>query len=170
MNQALGASKNEKYQEFGGKVSLARVAGVVGRTGDRRSAEQLLRLLTVSQAVGNLDMHGKNVSMLHLPDGTTMIAPAYDVVPQTHLDAGGMMALSINRKYAHAAISLDDLVAEGESWGVRAPRAVITDTLEVVAAFVRAESPAKGAHGGLQDDIARFTGNLLDGRATGYTP
>lgn len=170
MNQALGASKNEKYQEFGGKVSLARVAGVVGRTGDRRSAEQLLRLLTVSQAVGNLDMHGKNISMLHLPDGTTMIAPAYDVVPQTHLDAGGMMALSINRKYAHAAISLDDLVAEGESWGVRAPRAVITDTLEVVAAFVRAESPAKGAYGGLQDDIARFTGNLLDGRATGYTP
>lgn len=115
-------------------------------------------------------MHGKNISMLHLPDGTTMIAPAYDVVPQTHLDAGGMMALSINRKYAHAAISLDDLVAEGESWGVRAPRAVITDTLEVVAAFVRAESPAKGAYGGLQDDIARFTGNLLDGRATGYTP
>lgn len=71
MNQALGASKNEKYQEYGGKMSLQRAAAVIGQSGDQWSVHQLLRLLTVSQAVGNLDMHGKNISMLHDPDGRT---------------------------------------------------------------------------------------------------
>jgi serine/threonine-protein kinase HipA len=167
MNQALGASKNEKYQEFGGKVSLKRIANVLGRNGDRTSVNQLLRLLTVSQAVGNLDMHGKNISMLHLHDGSTRITPAYDVVPQTHLDSDGKMALAINRKYVHAAITIDDLIAEGQSWKVRSPREIITSTLEAVGMFVRSESPVENAYAGLRDDIAMFTRNLLDGRPTG---
>ncbi|TFD76979.1 type II toxin-antitoxin system HipA family toxin [Cryobacterium fucosi] len=167
MNQALGASKNEKYQEFGGKVSLKRVADVLGRNGDRTSVDQLLTLLTVSQAVGNLDMHGKNISMLHLHDGSTRIAPAYDVVPQTHLDSDGKMALAINRKYVHATITIDDLIAEGQTWKVRSPRAIITSALEAVDMFVRSENPAPNAYAGLRDDIARFTRNLLDGRPTG---
>ncbi len=167
MNQALGASKNEKYQEFGGKVSLKRVADVLGRTGDRHSVDQLLRLVTVSQALGNLDLHGKNISILHLRDGGTGISPAYDVVPQTHLDSDGEMALAINRKYVHAAITIDDLVAEGQSWNVRSPRVIITEALEAVDLFVRSESPVENAYAGLQDDIVRFTRNLLDGRPTG---
>ncbi|MGV8912539.1 MAG: type II toxin-antitoxin system HipA family toxin [Rhodoglobus sp.] len=168
MNQALGASKNEKYQEFGGKVTLKRIADVLGRDGDRESVEQLLRLLTVSQAVGNLDMHGKNISMLHLHDGTTRITPAYDVVPQTHLDRDGKMALAVSRKYAHSAITIDDLVAEAETWKVRSARAIVTATLESVEDFVRAENPVANAYEGLHDDISRFTRNLLDGRRTGY--
>ena len=167
MNQALGASKNEKYQEFGGKVSLKRIADVLGRDGDRASVEQLLRLLTVSQAVGNLDMHGKNISVLHLPDGSTSITPAYDVVPQTHLDSDGKMALAINRKYSHAAITIDDLIVEGEAWNVRAARSIITSVLEAVESFATSESPVEQAYAGLQDDIARFTRNLLNGRPTG---
>ncbi|WP_104133775.1 type II toxin-antitoxin system HipA family toxin [Cryobacterium sp. Y62] len=167
MSQALGASKNEKYQEFGGKVSLKRIADVLGRDGDRASIEQLLRLLTVSQAVGNLDMHAKNISMLHLPDGSTRITPAYDVVPQTHLDSDGKMALAINRKYSHAAITIEDLIVEAEVWNVRAPRSIITSALEAVDALLRSESPVEQAYAGLQDDILRFTKNLLNGRPTG---
>ncbi|MET3767450.1 serine/threonine-protein kinase HipA [Marisediminicola sp. UYEF4] len=167
MNQALGASKNEKYQEFGGKVSLRRIAGVLGRSGDRRSVEQLLRLLTLSQALGNLDMHGKNVSMLHLLDGSTTIAPAYDIVPQTHLDSGGRMALAINGTYLHAAITADDLIAEGESWKLGSARGMVMEVLEAVAAFVKGETPDAGAHPTLRDDIAGFTENLLAGRPTG---
>ena len=168
MNQALGASKNEKYQEFGGLMSLARIAAVVGQGGDRRSVEQLLRLVTVSQALGNLDMHGKNISLLRFRDGSTRLTPAYDVVPQTHLDSGGKMALAVNREYTHAAITLDDLVAEGELWKVRSPRGIVTSTLEAVEAFVHAENPVDGAYTGLRDDIERFTGNLLGGRPTGF--
>jgi len=167
MNQALGASKNEKYQEFGGKVSLVRVAKILGRNGDRHSVEQLLRLVTVSQAVGNLDMHGKNISMLHLPDGSTTITPAYDVVPQVHLNSDGKMALAINRKYSHAAITIDDLIAEAESWPLRSPRAIVTETLDAVGEFVRSESPEEGAYLGLQDDVSGFTRNLLDGQPAG---
>ena len=140
MNQALGASKNEKYQEFGGIVSLRRVADVLGRNGDRHSVHQLLTLLTVSQALGNLDLHSKTISMLHLPDGTTRISPAYDIVPQTHLDSNGKMALAINRKYLHTAITIDDLMAEGHSWNVRSPRAIITDALEAFD-VISAQSP-----------------------------
>ncbi|WP_010205514.1 type II toxin-antitoxin system HipA family toxin [Salinibacterium sp. PAMC 21357] len=168
MNQALGASRNEKYQEFGGKVTLKRISDVLGRDGDRESVEQLLRLLTVSQAVGNLDMHGKNISMLHLHDGTTRITPAYDVVPQTHLDSDGKMALAVSRKYAHSAITIDDLVAEAETWKVRSARAIISSTLDSVDVFLRAEAPVAQAYPGLHDDISRFTRNLLDGRQTGY--
>lgn len=167
MNQALGASKNEKYQEYSGKMSLKRIADALGRYGDAASVDRFLTLVTVSQAVGNLDLHGKNISMLHLPDGATRIAPAYDVVPQTHLDSGGKMALAINRKYLHAAITIDDLVAEGEAWKVRSPRAVITSALQAVDLFVRTEHPVENAYSGLQHDVARFTRNLLEGRATG---
>lgn len=77
------------------------------------------------------------------------------------------MALAINRKYVHAAITIDDLIAEGQSWKVRSPRAIITSALEAVDMFVRSENPVENAYAGLRDDIARFTRNLLDGRPTG---
>jgi serine/threonine-protein kinase HipA len=168
MNQALGASKNEKYQEFGGKLSLKRVAEALGRNGDEESVRRLLQLLTLSQAIGNLDMHGKNISMLHLRDGSTRITPAYDVVPQTHLDSDGKMALAINRKFLHAAITLDDLIEEAESWKVRSPRTIIMETLDAVKGFVHSEAPVEAAYDGLQADIAAFTRNLFEGRPTGH--
>ncbi len=168
MNQALGASKNEKYQEFGGKLSLKRVAEVLGRNGDEESVRRLLRLLTFSQSIGNLDMHGKNISMLHLQDGSTRLTPAYDVVPQTHLDSDRKMALAINRKFLHAAITVDDLIEEAESWKLRSPRTIIMETLDAVMGFVHSEAPVENAYDGLQVDIAAFTRNLLDGRPTGH--
>ena len=167
MNQALGASKNEKYQEFGGRLSLKRVADVLGRNGDEESVSRLLQLLTLSQAIGNLDMHGKNISMLHLRDGSTRITPAYDVVPQSHLDSDGKMALATNRKFFHAAITVDDLVDEAESWRVRSPRTIIMETLDAVKGFVHSEAPVENAYYRLQSDIAAFTRNLMEGRPTG---
>jgi len=169
MNQALGASKNEKYQEFGGKLSLKRVAEVLGRNGDEESVHRLLQLLTLSQAVGNLDMHGKNISMLHLRDGSTRITPAYDVVPQTHLDGNGKMALAINRKFLHAAITVDDLIEEAQSWKVRSPRTIVMETLDFVKGFVHSEAPVENAYDRLQVDISAFTRNLLEGRPTGHS-
>jgi serine/threonine-protein kinase HipA len=105
--------------------------------------------------------------MLHLSDGSTRIAPAYDVVPQTHLDSDGKMALAINRKYLHAAITREDLIAEGQSWNVRSAEAIVISALEAVDAFVVAEAPVPNAFAGVQDDIARFTRNLLEGRPAG---
>ena len=124
MDQALGASKDEEYQESqesGGKLSLERVAELLWRNGDEESVHRLLRLLTLSQAGGNLDMHSKNISMLHLQDGSTRITSANDVIPQTHLDGNGKMALAINRKFLHAAITVDDLIEEAQFWKLRSP-------------------------------------------------
>ena len=76
------------------------------------------------------------------------------MVPQTYLDSDGKMAPGDTRKYGHVAITVDDLIAEGESWKVRAPRFIITSTLEVVDAFVHSERPVERAYVRLQDDFA----------------
>ena len=87
--------KNQKYQKYGGKVSLERVARVFAATGDRGSLERLFKLVVVSVAVGNLDLHAKNISLLHRPDGSMTLSPAYDVVPQAHLPNDGEVALAV---------------------------------------------------------------------------
>jgi len=69
MNQALGASKNEKYQEYGGKVSLKRISQAISRSQEADTLTRLLRQVAVSLAIGNLDMHAKNISIFHFEDG-----------------------------------------------------------------------------------------------------
>jgi hypothetical protein len=118
-NQALGASGAEKYQEHGGKVSLARVASVVASVEGLDGLVRLLTLVALAVAVGNLDMHAKNMSLLHLPDGSARLAPAYDVVPLTHYPGvDGRMAMAINDVYEHARIRRSDLIAEAGRWGM----------------------------------------------------
>jgi serine/threonine-protein kinase HipA len=70
-SQALGASRPEKYQEQGGKVSLARVAQVVSNLQGNAGLEKLLIHATLGFVVGNLDLHAKNISLLRPPDGWT---------------------------------------------------------------------------------------------------
>jgi len=167
MNQALGARGDEKYQEIGGKVSLARIAGVLRRAAGPTAVEQLLRYTTLTLAVGNLDMHAKNVSMLHLPDGTARIAPMYDVVPLRHQPTDGRLALAVNGAYVHSTITAEDLVAEGEAWGVATAHDAVRAALGAVADALSREEPDQRAHPGLRDDAAGFTQNLLAGEAAG---
>lgn len=167
MNQALGAHGNEKYQEWGGKVSLRRVAEVLRRNGDSDSVERLLVMTVLAVVVGNLDLHAKNLSLLHLPDGTSELAPAYDVVPMRHHQTDGRMAMSVNGIYRHAELSLPDLVAEAMSWRMRAPEPVIARTLEALEAFSTSEEPDPRAHPALGRDVQRFTRRLLTGKPVG---
>jgi len=167
MNQALGARGDEKYQEIGGKVSLVRIAQVLRRAAGPTAVEQLLRYVTLSVAVGNLDMHAKNVSMLHLPDGTAKIAPMYDVVPLRHQPTDGRLALAVDGTYVHSTLTAEDMVAEGASWGVPSAEAVVRATLAAVLEVAGAEMPDPRAHPGLQEDVVRFASNLLAGDAAG---
>jgi serine/threonine-protein kinase HipA len=167
VGQALGVSRHEKYQEHGGRISLARVANMFSRYGDKESMRKLLEMTTLSLAVGNLDLHAKNISILHLPDQTMKIAPAYDVVPQVHEDNDGRMAMAINGKYDHRVITLDDLSAEAQSWGMRDGRATIEDTLENIAATAGTSVPDSRAYSNLREEVVRFTTNLLEGRGAG---
>lgn len=166
-NQVLGAAGNQKYQKYGGKVSLGSIARVFAALGDRDSLERLFKLVVVSVAVGNLDLHAKNVSLLHRPDGTMTLSPAYDVVPQAHQPNDGEVALAVGGEYRHAAISMEHLVGEGRAWGLTTAAVLAEETLAVVLNVASTETPDQRAYGGLARDIAKFAANLLAGRAVG---
>jgi serine/threonine-protein kinase HipA len=166
-NQVLGAAGNQKYQKYGGKVSLERIARVFSAVGDRDSLERLFKLVVVSVSVGNLDMHGKNLSMLHLPDGAMRLSPAYDVVPQAHQPNDGEVALAVGGEYRHAAITISHLLAEGRAWGLAEPADLAEEALVTVLQVANTEAPHKRAHAGLARDISGFAANLLAGRAIG---
>ena len=166
-NQALGATGNQKYQKYGGKVSLARIARVFTSTGDSGSLERLFKLVVVSVAVGNLDMHAKNISLLHRPDGSITLSPAYDVVPQAHQPNDGEVALAVGGEYRHAAITIEHLIAEGRAWGLARASDLARETLTVALQLATTEPPHKQALAGLPRDIAGFASNLLAGRAAG---
>jgi serine/threonine-protein kinase HipA len=166
-NQVLGASGNQKYQKYGGRVSLERIAHVFSAAGDYESRERLFRLVVLSVAVGNLDLHAKNLSLLHRPDGSMTLSPAYDVVPQAHQPNDGEVALAVGGEYRHASIAMDHLVAEGRAWGLAEPAGLAAETLGVVLQLAQTQTPHKRAHPGLADDIAGFAANLLARRAVG---
>jgi serine/threonine-protein kinase HipA len=166
-NQVLGAAGNQKYQKYGGKVSLERIARVFSAIGDRDSLERLFALVVVSVSVGNLDLHAKNLSLLHLPDGSMTLSPAYDVVPQAHQPNDGEVALAVGGEYRHAAITLNHLVAEGRSWGLARAADLADETLTTVLQLANAETPYERAHPGLARDISGFASNLLTGHAIG---
>lgn len=169
-NQVLGAAGNQKYQKYGGRVSLARAARVFSTVGDGDSLRRLFKLTVLSVAVGNLDMHAKNLSLLHHPDGSMTLSPAYDVVPQAHQPTDGEVALAIGGEYKHAALTLDHLLEEGRRWGLTDAAELAEQTLVVVLGLAQDETPDRRAHEGLADDIQRFASNLLAGRAVGTAP
>ena len=166
-NQALGCSGNEKCQRYGGKASLARIAGILSSLGDRGSLERLYKLVVLAVAIGNLDLHAKNLSLLHPPDAEPVLAPAYDVVPMAHLPNDGEMALAVAGEYRHASVTIDHLVREGMAWRLPNAEALARETLLAIAEVVRDHGPHAGAYPGLAGDIARFSSNLLEGRPAG---
>jgi serine/threonine-protein kinase HipA len=163
-NQVLGAAGIQKYQKYGGRVSLERVARVFSAAGDYDSLERLFKLVVVSVAVGNLDLHAKNISLLHRPDGSMALSPAYDVVPQAHQPNDGEVALAVGGEYRHAAITMDHLVAEGRAWGLAGAAGLAEDALATVLHLAKTQTPHERSHSGLADDIAGFAANLLAGR------
>lgn len=167
MNQALGSRGSQKYQEHGGKVSLRRIASIFQSNGDEDSLIKLLKLNTLAVAIGNVDLHAKNISMLHFFDGESTLAPAYDNVPLIHnSQSDKRMALAINGKYAHEQISTLDIIAEATSWGMRDTERIVKETLEIIGMAAKNEQPDFRAYPNLSQDISMFTQNLLDGKPT----
>lgn len=161
-SQILGLSGDQKYETWG-NIGLSAVA----RQLSDHDRVDLLRMVTLSVAVGNLDLHAKNISVLHYADGTTRLAPMYDVVPQTQLDNDGEMAFRVGGEFEHRLISRGHLVAEGASWGVTQAEQVVDETLATITRIASDETPHPGAHHSLRQDVLRFTGNLIAGRAAG---
>lgn len=167
-SQALGASGSQKYQEFGGVVSLRRIADTLDRSAGAHDRKTLGRLVVFAVAIGNLDMHSKNIGLLHPDSGDVRLAPAYDVVPLVHQPGGdGRMALAVNKRYRHDQITRDDLVSELTGWGLVEARKLIDDVLSELLVAIDSEDPLEGSSPIVQADIRRFVRNLIERRSAG---
>jgi serine/threonine-protein kinase HipA len=164
------ASFETRVEEFDGLATL--VIERYDRVGGRRvHQEDLSQALGASGnekyqeigGVGNLDMHTKNIGLLHPTDGPVRLAPAYDVVPQAHMKNDGKLALAVNRKYRHADVTGDDLLAELTSWGLSRAAATMADTLDQLAEAAKEEAPLEGAFPALQEQILGFIETLRVG-------
>jgi serine/threonine-protein kinase HipA len=79
--QALGYGHEKKYQEHDGP-SFAQCYRLVQDASSEPAidAQHLLRWQIFNVLAGNSDGHAKNLSLLHLPDDATRLAPFYDLV------------------------------------------------------------------------------------------
>ena len=172
-NQALGARGSEKYQEYGGKVSARRIAQTISKFCIGKDVEKYASQLIFAIAIGNLDMHAKNVSVLHLPDETIALAPTYDQVPLRHQNTDGKLALAIGGEYNHANLTLTNIAEELLSWqyaGFSSEReavSFITSYLEDLGSIVDNAEPVENGYPGLKEDISSFIMNLLAGKSIG---
>ena len=97
----------------------------------------LLALTTFNAAIGNTDAHAKNLSVLHLPDGTHRLAPAYDVAMHTHhRHAETRVAMDVDGTQEIGALTSAHLTAEAGGWGMppRLAARVVRETLERLGA------------------------------------
>ena len=166
-SQALGASRNQKYQELGGVVSLSRVADTLKVFTTNADLRTFARRVVTCVALGDLDMHTKNLALLHHRDGTIELAPSYDVVPQAHMPNDGRLAMAVNGKYRHRDITRTDLIEEFRAWRLPDPQAIIDETLDQLARANSAEVALPGAYPELQSSIQLFIRNLSEGAPVG---
>lgn len=121
--------------------------------------------MTLAVAIGNLDLHAKNLALLHGPDGSSALAPAYDMMPLAHRPgADGRLAMAVGGEYALAAVTREHLEAEVRSWG--ADGAYVGLALERLVAAVDGEEPAAPAEK-VRGRIATALDRLLAGGAIG---
>lgn len=121
--QALGVNIDAdrgrgKYERFGGPT-FRQIAALLDRYGDpANDLPALLRLAVFTWAIGNVDAHGKNVSLLIDTDrGALSLAPLYDTVPTVLWpNLRPTLAMSINGK--DDDLRLDDFITEARTWGV----------------------------------------------------
>lgn len=103
--QALGIPARRKYQNEGGP-SLSDCFALLRRATAVPAAEvlKLVDDVALSFLVGNNDAHGKNYSLLYLPESSEVtLAPAYDIIStavynKTH-DLTRKMAMSVGGEY-----------------------------------------------------------------------
>ena len=175
-NQALGLRGNQKYQESGGRVTAKRIAQTLQRFGSDEDVRGFASQLVFAAAIGNLDMHAKNISIFHYPDESIALSPTYDQVPLRHQNTDGRLALALGGEYVHANLTKANIRTELLSWKSPAfPNEAITSTfieelLETCQSALSDLSPVEGAYPLLREEISTFITNLLSNRPTGKHP
>ncbi len=151
--QALGldtSDLNRKFQHGRRFPSLQAIAAVLDKVGADPGG--LLELTTFNLALGNTDAHAKNISVLHRPDGSVTLAPAYDVAMHAHYEhAEHRFAMDVAGHRTMTELTGQDLVTEATSWGlstIRATRLVAATLDRLQAALGEIDL---GAHPGVSD-------------------
>jgi serine/threonine-protein kinase HipA len=128
-----------KYQRYSPSLSFSAVQRVLSRWADGDATNDLLSHLAFNIIIGNADYHGKNVSLLHDPDGVIHLAPLYDAmctcyysgrdgVPAVDTELGLYVggARDINE------VTMRHVIEESSRWGMRPTRslAVLSELVE----------------------------------------
>lgn len=146
--QALHIPPEYKYESEGGP-SLAACFNLV-RQRSIRSGKDVLSLLNwviFNYLIGNSDAHGKNISLLLLPEGP-MLAPFYDLLSTriyAHYGLAEGLAMKIGGEADPRAIQKKHWEQFAEEVGIK-PRLVLTRVLDTARKIQAARLPLfKGA-------------------------
>lgn len=146
--QALHIPPEYKYESEGGP-SLAACFNLV-RQRSIRSGKDVLSLLNwviFNYLIGNSDAHGKNISLLLLPEGP-MLAPFYDLLSTriyAHYGLAEGLAMKIGGEADPRAIQKKHWEQFAEEVGIK-PRLVLTRVLDMARKIQAARLPLfKGA-------------------------
>ena len=173
--QALGLAwgRNDKFEQAGSGASLRAIARLLDARrsvfdpGAHTDRLTLLAQTTFNVIAGNADAHAKNTSILHPESGDDALAPLYDVTPTAlAYDGATALALRINGVQQLPDVTIDDLAAEAESWGVApdAARAVIDNVLQSAVSATRDVDAHPSVAPHLPGFVRLQATNLLAGR------
>ncbi len=129
-----------KYEAHGGPT-LHKVADLlqVNARAPAAEIEKLVRLVTFTASIGNADLHGKNISLIHDEAGNVALAPAYDTVPTMMWPTlRATSAVAIDGIVDFARIRVGNIAAEASAWGLSPERAqeVAVSTVEAIVESV----------------------------------
>lgn len=123
--QATIIDPTDKYQTDTGGPSLTAIAAALSANGGPLAP--LLRLVVFTVAIGNADLHGKNLSLTFHDDDSVALAPIYDAMSTRLYDtsADGQpvvrdLGMRVGGRTSIDDVTYDDLIAEARSWGITA--------------------------------------------------
>lgn len=171
--QALGLPARHKYQrpERGANgFNVRAIRGVLDRTADPAGERlKFLRITLFDILLGNVDGHGKNFALFHLPGGRITTTPRYDVMP-TMLDRRTTDEFAYHLGPATTLTELDqaaldqfmvDLGFASEAGRKRVLSAALTEIIEMLNSQIEAvEYDDKNFGDLIGTNIRTLCGNL----------
>ncbi|MEQ1702715.1 MAG: HipA domain-containing protein [Ilumatobacteraceae bacterium] len=139
--QATIIDPTQKYQTDSSGPSLSAIAAALSANGGQLAP--LLRLVVFTVAIGNADLHGKNVSLTFHDDDSVALSPIYDAMSTRLYDtsADGQpvvrdLGMRVGGRTSIDDVTHDDLIAEARSWGItaRTAHSVVDTALDGISA------------------------------------
>lgn len=138
--QALGVPIPSKYQYEPDGPSMRRIAALLRRIAadPADDLDRLAELTVFTAAIGNADLHGRNVSVLYPSEGPRL-APVYDAVATVMYDqVSPELGMAIGDARQVTSVSAHDVLTEMRAWGMSSRRSsrVVERTLDRLHASI----------------------------------